>query len=69
VKIVVLTDSAGKVVGASVANGDERTIKNIENLLGAGLSDLRCQVIDADTLIELGEFVAAEIKDAEAEGA
>jgi hypothetical protein len=64
-KIVVLTDSAGKVVGASVANGDERTIRNIENLLGAGLADLRCQVIEADSLTELGKFVAAEIKEAE----
>ncbi len=66
-KIVILTDSNGKVVGASVANGDERTIKNIESLLGAGLADIRCQVVEADSLVDLGKFVAAEIKEAEAE--
>jgi hypothetical protein len=66
-KIVVLTDSSGKVVGAAMANGDERTITSIENLLGAGLADLRCQVIEADGLADLGKFVASEIKDAEKE--
>jgi hypothetical protein len=58
---------ADKLVGAALANGDEKTIKNIESLLGAGLADLRCQVIEADTLVELGKFVAAEIKEAEDE--
>lgn len=68
-KIVVLTDSAGKVVGASIANGDERTISNIENLLGTASADLRCQIIKADTLVDLEKFVAIELKEAAAEEA
>jgi len=66
-KIVVLTDGSGKIVGASVANGDERTLAHIENLLGAGLADLRCQVVNADSLVDLGKFVASEVKKAEDE--
>jgi hypothetical protein len=68
-KIVILTDSSGKVVGASMANGDERTVKSIENLLGAGLADLRCQVVNADSLADLGRYVAAEVKEAADEAA
>jgi hypothetical protein len=66
-KIVVLTDGRGKVVGAALANGDEKTIANIENLLGAGLADLSCQVIDADSLVDLGKYVASEVEEAAAE--
>jgi hypothetical protein len=71
-KIVVLTDSFGKVQGAAVCNDDEQQIlAYIENLLGAGLVDLRCQVVNADTLVNIGQFVSSEVKDAatDAEGA
>ena len=68
-KIVILTDSSGKVVGVALANGDENTIKTIESLLGAGLADLRCQVVDADSLADLGRFVASEVKEAADEAA
>jgi hypothetical protein len=68
-KIVILTDSTGKCVGASMVNGDERALKSIESLLGAGLADLRCQVIEADSLADLGRFVASEVKEAADEAA
>lgn len=68
-KIVVLTDGRGKVVGAALANGDEKTVASIENLLGAGLADLRCQVVEVDSLVDLGKFVASEVKEAADEAA
>lgn len=68
-KIVVLTDGRGKVVGAALANGDEKTVASIENLLGAGLADLRCRVVDADSLVDLGKFVASEVGEAADEAA
>jgi hypothetical protein len=66
-KIIVLTDSAGKVVGASLVNGDEKAVANIQNLLAPGLADLRCQLVNVDTLVDLGMFVTSEIKEAEDE--
>lgn len=66
-KIIILTDSSGKVVGASLVNGDERAVTHIQNLLGAGLADLRCQLVNADALVDLSRFVASEIEDAEDE--
>ena len=68
-KIVILTDSSGKVVGAALANGDEKTVKTIESLLGAGLADLRCQVVDADSLADLSQYVVSEVKEAADEAA
>lgn len=65
VKIVILTDERGKVVGASMANGDERAVANISNLVGAGLTSLRLHVVDADSLSDLGKFVASEVREAE----
>jgi hypothetical protein len=66
-KIIVLTDSTGKVVGASLVNGDEKAVANIQNLLSPRLADLRCQLVNVDTLVDLSMFVASEIKEAEDE--
>jgi len=68
-KIVVLTDGRGKVVGAALANGDEKAVQSIESLLGAGLADIRCQVVNADSLADLGRYVASEVKEAADEAA
>ena len=45
------------------------TPERFESLLGAGLADLRCQVIEADSLADLGRYVASEVKEAVDEAA
>lgn len=66
-KVVVLTDSEGKVQGVSVVNGDERGIERIVSVIGTGLVDLRCQVVEVVALWDLCKFVQGEFEDVAAD--